>query len=110
MRKVSIKIDTPRYLVQSLQWLLVCGLGLIMGLVIIASRPNIWFVFLLTGLTLIILINHKMGIILLFISIFLIDWISQFVGLLPRQFTWFTDIILILLLAKVILIKLFDKS
>ncbi|RMD97262.1 MAG: hypothetical protein D6814_09840, partial [Calditrichaeota bacterium] len=89
---------------------LTLGFSLTLGVMIIASRPSWWFASLFGILALILFMNHNIGVLMLFVSIFLIDWISEFLGLLPRQFTWLPEIILAILFAKIIFLKIVNKN
>ncbi|MHA1385528.1 MAG: hypothetical protein ACTSR3_17375 [Candidatus Helarchaeota archaeon] len=63
------------------------------------------------GLAGVFIINYpKVGIILVFISLFLADWLSDVVGVIPRQITWIPEIILIILFFKILFISGVEKK
>ncbi len=73
-------------------------------------NPYIWL-FMFGGLAGVFIINYpKVGIILVFISLFLADWLSDVVGVIPRQITWIPEIILIILFFKILFISGVEKK
>jgi len=73
-------------------------------------NPYIWL-FLIGGALGIFIFNYpKAGLILIFISLFLLDWLSDVIGIIPRQITWVPEIILIILIFKILFISATEKK
>jgi len=77
---------------------------------IFIHNPYIW-IFVIGGVLGVFIINYpKIGLILIFISLFLLDWLSDVIGIIPRQITWIPDVIIIILIFKILSISSIKKK
>lgn len=75
-------------------------------------QPNVYFWLLLLGAFggALLLKDHRTAVVLLVVSVFLLDWLSDVVGIIPRQITWLPELILIGLFFKVLFSIAKDKK
>ncbi|MCZ6594936.1 MAG: hypothetical protein O6943_08480 [Bacteroidetes bacterium] len=60
---------------------------------------------------LVVFVNSKIAITLMVLFVYLItDWFSVYFSILPRSFTWVSDIIILLLLTKLIVLSVFERK
>jgi len=87
-------------------WLL---LGVYLGLLIYNPQPYVWFITLSLPLAFFLLKNHEFSFYIIMVSLFFSDWFRE-LGLIPDQMTWFPDVILFLLTAKVVILMITKKG
>lgn len=73
-------------------------------------NPYIWLLLIGGTIGLFIFKNHESGVILIFISLFLLDWMSDVIGIIPRHITWLPEIILIILFFKLLFLIATEKK
>lgn len=57
-----------------------------------------------------VLLQSKYAILAILINIFFFDWLSNTVGVMPRQFTWIPEIMLISLSMKLVCIRMMERK
>jgi len=72
-------------------------------------NPYIWLLLIGGIIGAFIFKNHETGLVLMFISLFILDWLSEVIGIIPRQITWVPEIILIILFFKVLFLVATEK-
>lgn len=77
---------------------------------ILKQNAYIWLLLTGSALGIFIIKYHKAGLVLVFVSLFLLDWLSDVIGLIPRQVTWVPEVILIILLLKILFISATEKK
>ena len=89
---------------------IVVFLAFIVGKTITQTNPYIWL--LLPGIFFggIVLKNHRTAVVLMVVGVFLLDWLSDAVGVIPRQSAWLPELILMGLSFKVLFLIAKEKK
>jgi len=73
-------------------------------------NPYIWLLLIGGVIGVFIFKNLEAGLVLMFISLFLLDWMSKALGIIPRHITWLPEIILIILFFKLLFLIATEKK
>lgn len=75
-------------------------LGAMTGLIYMTLTPVWWLLFLAMAIMIAILINNKIGVIIILASIFVFHWLFGVLRAIPKEITWLPDVIIIIMAAK----------
>lgn len=73
-------------------------------------QPNLWFLMGFLFLVVALTKNPKIGIFVVLISVFLLDWLNRTFLILPRQITWLKDASILILLIRTLTMVVRDKK
>ncbi|MBN1155738.1 hypothetical protein JXB12_12540 [candidate division KSB1 bacterium] len=100
------KITTKNALSDNLsQIVLIIALGGLTGLIYVALSPIWWLLFLGIALLISIFMNNKVGLIIIFASTFLFNWLFGVLEIIPKEITWLPDVIIFVFAAKALYIQ-----
>ncbi len=85
-------------------------LALILSNNLIEHNPYVWLFLVGGAIGIFIFKFYQAGIILIMISLFLLNWFSEAIGIIPRQITWLPEIILIILMLKLLFMMAVEKT
>lgn len=77
-------------------------IGCILGMSIAYHRPSLWLLAFAVLLAIAIFKYPQAGIWVIFVSVFLFDWLNRSFFIIPRQITWLKDIAIFLLFLRTV--------